>query len=432
MSVKVSIIVPVYNAAKTLRRCADSILNQDFTDYELFLVDDGSTDGSGAICDEYAALDNRVHVIHKNNSGVSDTRNTALNLAHGTYIQFLDSDDWITPDATKLLVRAAEQNTCDLVIADFYRVSGERVSQKGDIDEDTVLTKEEFSRYMMENPADFYYGVIWNKLYRRDIIEEHELRMNAEISWCEDFMFNLEYIRYAERFIALKVPIYYYVKTKGSLVSQSATISNTVKMKLGIFEYYNNFYKHTFDEEYYEKNRLRIYRFLIDSAKDGFVMPSILPGSKKLGSERTSVAPEALNGRGILLDAYRSKMLFYRYLESAAIKHDLTLDDVCLLLALENPIPFTTKKELAYYAQLPLHILSLSLSHLSTRGFIQPLPMRRFSVRLLPTAAPVLADLKMAIADFENACMRGFTEEESRQYQQLSERVHENVLEGLR
>ena len=71
MSVKVSIIVPVYNSAKTLRRCADSILNQDFTDYELFLVDDGSTDDSGAICDEYAALDNRVHVIHKNNQRCS-------------------------------------------------------------------------------------------------------------------------------------------------------------------------------------------------------------------------------------------------------------------------------------------------------------------------------------------------------------------------
>ena len=90
MSVKVSIIVPVYNSAKTLRRCADSILNQDFTDYELFLVDDGSTDDSGAICDE-SALDNRVHIIHKNNSGVSDTRNTALDLAHGKYIQFFNN-----------------------------------------------------------------------------------------------------------------------------------------------------------------------------------------------------------------------------------------------------------------------------------------------------------------------------------------------------
>ena len=161
-------------------------------------------------------------------------------------------------------------------------------------------------------------------------------------------------------------------------------------------------------------------------------MPSILPGSKKLGSERTSVSPQALNGHGIFIDAYRSKMLLHRYLESAAIKHDLTLNDACLLLALENPIPFTTKKELANYAQLPLHILSLSLSHLSMRGFIQLLPIQHFSVCLLETATPVLDDLKAAINDFECTCMRDFTKEESRLYRQLSERIHENVLESLR
>lgn len=82
-------------------------------------------------------------------------------------------------------------------------------------------------------------------------------------------------------------------------------------------------------------------------------MPSILPGSKKLGSERTSVSPQALNGHGIFIDAYRSKMLLHRYLESAAIKHDLTLNDACLLLALENPIPFTTKKELDQLCTAP-------------------------------------------------------------------------------
>ena len=121
--------------------------------------------------------------------------------------------------------------------------------------------------------------------------------------------------------------------------------------------------------------------FLIDSAKDGFVMPSILPGSKKLGSERTSVSPQALNGHGIIIDAYRSKMLLHRYLESAAIKHDLTLNDACLLLALENPIPFTTKKELANYAQLPLPY-SFFCRSLIFRCVVlfQPLPINIFSL----------------------------------------------------
>ena len=114
-----------------LQRCIDSILHQEYTDYELFLVDDGSTDGSGDICDAYAAADARITVIHKENTGVSDSRNLAISQARGTYLQFLDSDDWITPDATKLFVRAATEHDCDLVIADFYRVVGERVSHKG-------------------------------------------------------------------------------------------------------------------------------------------------------------------------------------------------------------------------------------------------------------------------------------------------------------
>ena len=96
----VSIIVPVYNAERTIGRCIESILNQEYTDFELLLVNDGSTDASGSLCDGYAAKDARIRVIHKKNGGVSAARNTALDLAQGTYLQFLDSDDWLTPDAT--------------------------------------------------------------------------------------------------------------------------------------------------------------------------------------------------------------------------------------------------------------------------------------------------------------------------------------------
>ena len=202
----VSIIVPVYNAAETLRRCVDSVLKQDYTDFELLLVDDGSRDGSGAICDAYAARDPRVRVIHKENAGVSAARNDALDQAQGTFLQFLDSDDWLTPDATKQLVRSAQACGCDLVIADFYRVSGDRVAHKGEIDEEGVLSREEFAAYMMENPADYYYGVLWNKLYRREIVEAHHLRMDADLRWCEDFLFNLEYILHSETFFALRAP----------------------------------------------------------------------------------------------------------------------------------------------------------------------------------------------------------------------------------
>lgn len=122
MEPMVSIIVPVYNAQQYIRRCVDSILNQEYTDFELLLIDDGSTDSSGEICDEYAQKDTRIRVVHKENSGVSDSRNLALDYATGKYIQFLDSDDWITPDATRLLVRSAEEYHCDMVILSLIHI----------------------------------------------------------------------------------------------------------------------------------------------------------------------------------------------------------------------------------------------------------------------------------------------------------------------
>ena len=189
------------------------------------------------ICDAYAIRDDRIRVIHQENSGVSHSRNSALAAARGTYIQFLDSDDWMTPDSTKLFVRSAENSGCDLIISDFYRVVGESLSHKGDIEKEGILSREEFANCMMENPADFYYGVLWNKLYRNDIIREHELRMDPDISWCEDFMFNLEYLRHCRSVYALHVPVYYYVKRKGSLVDQGWGISSTIKMKLNVFDY---------------------------------------------------------------------------------------------------------------------------------------------------------------------------------------------------
>lgn len=110
-------------------------------------------DASAAICDSYHARDPRVRVFRKPATGVSDTRNRALDLTWDAYIQFVDSDDWISPEATRLLVRSMEMNHCDMVISDFYRVSGEHLVHKGDISGTHVLTREEFSSFMIENPA---------------------------------------------------------------------------------------------------------------------------------------------------------------------------------------------------------------------------------------------------------------------------------------
>lgn len=437
MKPTVSIIVPVYNAEKFIRRCVDSVLGQEYTDFELILADDGSTDTSAAICDEYAARDSRVHVIHKENTGVSDTRNTAINQAAGIYLQFLDSDDWITSDATKLLVRTAKEHSCDLVIADFYRVVGEKVSHKGSIEEEQLLTKEEFAAQMMRNPADFYYGVLWNKLYRRDLIEKYQLRMDTSVSWCEDFLFNLEYLLHAEVFYALQTPIYYYVKTKGSLVSQGLSLSRTIKMKFMVFEYYNNFYKKVYDEKDYEKKRLSVYRFFVDAAGDGGAFSTLLPGVSRLGDERGFVYGSAISREGFLSDSYRNRKLLEHYLEPIALSNDLSLKETALLLLLSQSYTLCTRKELADLAGMTKNSLSLTLQKLVSRDYIKIIEVREqkekyLNIELLPAATNLLPAFSTVLSDFDTARFTDFTEEELVEYTRLSQKITENLKKNLK
>lgn len=435
----VSIIVPVYNAEKTIQRCVESILGQDFQDFELLLIDDGSQDASGALCDAFAQQDARVRVLHKENGGVSAARNLGLSQAQGVYLQFLDSDDWITADATTMLVRTAREYQCDLVISDFYRVVGDRVSHKGDIQEDTVLSREEYAAHMMERSADFYYGVLWNKLYRREIVERHHLRMNPEISWCEDFMFNLEYIRYAERFYALQVPIYYYVKTKGSLASQYLSIPKTIRMKLMVFEYYNRFFKTVLDEEEYERSRLKVYKFLVDAAGDGAVPPAILPGSQKLGDERVRIPAQAMEGEGLLLDLFRERKLLEAYVETVALKYDLSMQEIRLLLYLSQSPWEGTRKDLAEILDISRGALTMAVQKLSSRSLVwadggqadEKKGGRSWRLTCMDEARPVLADLAIARGDFEQACTAGIDPEELARYYATEEKIRNNIRRAL-
>ncbi len=429
----VSIIVPVYNAENFMVRCIDSILNQEYRNFELLLVDDGSTDHTGAICDSYAGKDHRVKVFHQENQGVSQARNYALDHASGEYIQFLDSDDWISPEATKLFVRHALEYHCDLVISDFYRVSGNRISHKGDIEEDHVLTKQEFANIMLENPADFYYGVLWNKFFRRDIIESIHLRMDPKISWCEDFLFNLEYIRHANSFFALQVPIYYYVKRKGSLVStQSASLTNTMKMKLNVFEYYNQFYKDVYDKETYDNIRPQVYRFFFTSAKDGMVPITPLPGSQKLGEERPVFSKNALEKDGILMDAYRDRKLLEYYLQTVAKKHDLTEEETLVLFYIHHLDCFSNIKELAEYMHCSSRMVSSTLQKLAKKELIQiPSGKKITTVSLLPDSDAILKDLSHVEHDYDAICFSGFSPEEKELYQSLAKRIQTNIKDTL-
>ena len=334
----VSVIVPVYNAAKpwkdektALHRCIDSILSQDMTDLELILIDDGSKDDSPQILDAYEQADSRVRVLHKENSGVSDTRNKGIALAQGDYIQFVDADDWLDQEAVKLMLRSMQENDADMVISDFYRVIGDRTSPKGDIENETVLYTSEYADYMMKNPADFYYGVLWNKLYKASLIREFNIEMDPEISWCEDFVFNLEYVSHCSRIAVLQVPVYYYVKTEGSLVNSNINASSVVRMKLSMIEYYDQFYKKILPETEYQQRKPFIYAFLFSSAGDGSASP-ISPTTKKLGTERVSAALRESAEQNAYTRLYIERKRLDRQLETAAGALDLDLKDIKLVL----------------------------------------------------------------------------------------------------
>lgn len=425
---EVSIIVPVFNAEKTLCCCVDSILHQEYRDFELILVDDGSTDGSGSICDDYRAKDRRVKVIHQHNQGVSHARNEAVAMARGTFLQFVDADDRITLDATKLMVRAMKENSCDLVIADFYRVSGERIAHKGDIGTDGVLSRTEFADFMMENPADFYYGVLWNKLFRTEIVRKYRLLMQEDISWCEDFLFNLEYLLHVEKVYALQAPVYYYVKTKGSLVSQGSSISKVIKMKSHVFEYYNEFYKHVYDEKDYEKKRLGVYRFFLESAKDGGVMPSLFPGSRKLGEERISMHLQDTLREDIVINTYINSKILERYMKTIALRYDLGLQEVMVILYIYRGKDAADKKMLADYSGLSGRSVSRILQKLVFRKMIAVTGKgRQAKIRLLEEALPVCQELDKIQDDYDEVRFHGFTEEEKREYKNMSERAACNI-----
>ena len=328
---RVSIIVPVYNGGKVLERCVDSILTQDHRDIEVLLIDDGSKDDSYQIMQEYAVKDPRVIAIHKENGGVSSTRNLGLERATGDYVQFMDVDDWLPFDSTKQLVRAMDDSNCDMVISDFYRVIDDNVSRKGSIREGGIITRNQYADEMMKTPADFYYGVLWNKLYKKEIIDRHHIRMDEGISYCEDMIFNLEYLMHVENVSVLKAPVYYYVRTKGSLVEQNMNLQSTVKMKTSVIKYYNDFYRNILDEKDYEERKPIIYGYLVAVSTDAFSLP-FARDTRKLGTEdgKKVFYDEACKGSDFFLN-YLSSHLIDRLLNTAAQKHDLSLSRMKVL-----------------------------------------------------------------------------------------------------
>lgn len=199
---KVSIIVPIYNAMPYLGQCIESVLAQTFTDFKLILIDDGSTDQSGQVCEQYKQKDERIYVYHQTNKGVGAARNKGIDLANGDYIMFIDPDDWIESNLLEEIYDKAEKEKVDLVLWSLttmiYNPKGTLINKVAIQAEDQIWTSKEACQNHFITIAkwnDLLLGVPWNKFYRRDIIKAHHLRF-PKLRRRQDIIFNIDYYKH--------------------------------------------------------------------------------------------------------------------------------------------------------------------------------------------------------------------------------------------
>lgn len=232
---KVSIIVPVYKAEKDLHRCVDSILAQTFRDWECILVDDGSPDGSGAICDDYAAKDARIKVIHKENGGPSSARNYGLDVVKAEYVWFVDSDDWIELDSLSIMYDIMEKTQADICFFELNPISTITIEKpfsfSSFIDGKQKLSvyksKSECAKAIMNLEMCGGCGWTCNKWFKKSIIDIDNLRFDQRFSIQEDHLFTLSYMLHVRSIAIVKACPYFYFVREGSLLKKHHPYLNT-------------------------------------------------------------------------------------------------------------------------------------------------------------------------------------------------------------
>lgn len=221
----VSIIVPVYNAEKYLNRCIDSILSQTMTDFELLLIDDGSKDNSGRICDEYSEKDARVRVFHKPNGGVSSARNLGLDNAKGKWITFVDADDRCSCNYLEHLLSKVDDDT-DLIIS--YAVICDSTGEKAEVYPEYRVNATNFERLFVDSDMHWHTSP-WAKLYRASIIYENSLRFNEMMHIGEDADFLFSFMLITDKiYVSSDTDYYYTCDVSGSLTKRINTIDSEI------------------------------------------------------------------------------------------------------------------------------------------------------------------------------------------------------------
>lgn len=224
----VSVIIPVYNVDKYLKKCIDSMLNQTYKNIEIILVDDGSTDTSGFICDQYKEKNDNIIVIHKKNEGLGYARNSALKIASGKYVTFIDSDDYADNDLIMNLMKGVIYDQVDTCIGGFKRINEDGSIEFIEKYQECIYINDDiydslFARMLGSLPEkhDALRMSVWNVLYSMDIIKEHGLIFPSERDFIsEDIMWDSEYYKYAHKVKIIESTAYNYRITPGSLTQK--------------------------------------------------------------------------------------------------------------------------------------------------------------------------------------------------------------------
>ena len=218
---QISVIVPVYNAEKYLHRCIESILEQTYTDFELLLINDGSNDNSGVICDEYVIKDSRVRVFHKKNGGVSSARNLGIDNSKGNWVTFIDSDDWVEKDYLNCLL---ENNEEGFAVSAYIYERENKISYEKLNDELITIGPDTLTGVLMKGA----FTTPYSKLYKYEILKKEDIRFNCKLTSCEDTLFVWTYLLYIDKIKTIDRFTYHYCITGNGLSNKRISIDESI------------------------------------------------------------------------------------------------------------------------------------------------------------------------------------------------------------
>lgn len=260
---KISIIIPIYNSEKYLRECLDSVIAQTYSDFEALLINDGSKDSSGNICDEYAAKDTRFRVFHKANGGVSSARNLGLQHAKGEWVSFVDSDDRLNEKYIEELHNSTIYDSVDLVVQGYTAIGVEK-QRKVSFGNDRVSSSD--YEKLFEEKEIFKYGYPFSKLFKNRIIRENKLRFPELYSFAEDLSFFLVYLQFCDQIKFDDLYNYYYISHPNSLSKSVKKPEEYWERFIDFKSILKEFYPDVFQEVFFSGRRYIIFNKSVGGA----------------------------------------------------------------------------------------------------------------------------------------------------------------------